>query len=157
MCHMLNKGIVGDGEWEMPFTLDMIMSGEEKNLLDRARQPSGGTGVILHVQDYKVKEDTSHVVRACYLTRDRDVVLQEQRALMAQRFLEMRAARAARALPLLTLLELILRKRAHARSRWSATRAVGGLAKCPTSVRARVMAFVTGDVYRCVNRTRGSG
>ena len=107
------NGVLGDGVWEMAFSLDMHMSLEDKHLLERTRLPSASTGVILRVQDYALKEEhnvTSLVIMSCTAVRDRDLVLQEQRAIMSERFREMRAARAARALPLLALLELIFER-----------------------------------------------
>ena len=156
------NGVLSDGVSLMAFSLDMHMSLEDKHLLERTRLPSASTGVILRVQDYALKEEhnqyglkvTSLVVMSCMAVRDRDLVLQEQRAIMSERFREMRAARAARALPLLLLLELILRKRARAISVWSTTRAVGKLAHCVTGVRARVLSFLTGDMYKCLHPKR---
>ena len=158
------NGVLSDGVSLMAFSLDMHMSLEDKHLLERTRLPSASTGVILRVQDYALKEEpcvnhaanvTSLVIMSCTAVRDRDLVLQEQRAIMSERFREMRAARAARALPLLLLLELILRKRARAISVWSTTRAVGKLAHCVTGLRARVLSFLTGDMYKCLHPKRG--
>ena len=59
------------------------------------------------------------------------LVRKAQRALMAERFREMRAERAARMLPLLALLGLILRKRARAIAVWSTTRAVWAAKSTP--------------------------
>ena len=151
------NGVLSDGVSLMAFSLDMHMSLEDKHLLERTRLPSASTGVILRVQDYALKEEhnvTSLVIMSCTAVRDRDLVLQEQRAIMSERFREMRAARAARALPLLLLLELILRKRARAISVWSTTRAVGKLAHCVTGLRARVLSFLTGDMYKCLHPKR---
>ena len=152
-CGRARHGAVGDGDDEMPFVLTKevpMYLREMKTVVDQA----GNSGILLHVHDYVIKEGVL-LVSSCTVKRDGRLVRKAQRALMAERFREMRAARAARALPLLALLELIFRKRAKGISFWSTTRAVCKLAQCVTGVRARVLSFLTGDMYKCLHPKRG--